>query len=256
MFIHATFYRDRKSPIYIVLGLIVLAIAVDIYGFSNNHPDLVGMMTIVGLVNWVWHFFVARSAYLKIATDQSVENWVKRRYQLMIAYVVMMFLATVQVVISNSALSSSIPSIVVLITLLVVIASVILQFLVWVMPESFRLWLNRSQDAHPAGEEQQPVSVLNVFGEAMTTGTGLNTIVCFYAIRSAIGKEVGTEDSEAIRKQIKTMTYQDWESLLQSAELRRILVNGGADKVAVAKAVENARLALVEKQSLLTLSTR
>lgn len=256
MFIHTTFYRNRKSPIYFVGGLIVLAILVDIYAFSTNKPDLVGMMTTVGLVNWVWHFFVARSAYQNIAADQSVEKWVKSRYQLMIAYVVMMFLGTIQVVISNSPLASSTPAIVVPITLFIVIVSVILQFLVWVMPEAFRMWLNRAEQVRPAHEEQHPRSVLDVFGDAMTTGTGLKTMVCFYAIRSAIGKEIGTEDSDVIRTRIKTMAYQDWEDILQSTELHRILVNGGADKADADQAVENARQALVDKQSLLTLSIR
>jgi hypothetical protein len=256
MFIHATFYQDRKSPIYIVGGLLVMAFIVDIYALSVNDINLAGFMTTVGLVNWVWHFFVARSAYMKIAHDQSVENWVKSRYQLMLAYVVMMFLVTVQVVASTSPFASSIPGIILPIGLLVIIASIILQFLVWAMPEPFRLWLNRRQQARPAHEEQHPRSVLDVFGEAMTTETGLNSIACFYAIRSAVGRKIGTEDSETIRNHINTMTYNDWESILQNAELRRVLINGGADKIVADKAIENAQQTLVEKQSLLTLSTR
>jgi hypothetical protein len=52
------------------------------------------------------------------------------------------------------------------------------------------------------------------------------------------------------------MTYNDWESLLQNPELRRVLINGGADKAIVGEAINKVRQALIEKQSLLTLSSR
>lgn len=256
IFIHTTFYRERKSPIYIVLGLLVLALLVDIYAFSVNNINFAGMAACVGLVNWVWHLLVARSAYVQIAHDPSVENWVKSRYKLMITYIIMMLWITAQTAVSSSDLSVYLSPMLLRIGLLVIIASIILQFLVWVMPEPFRIWLNRTQQVRPVHEEQNPRSVLDVFGTAMTSGTGLNTIACFYAIRSTIGKKIGTDDSEAIRNHINTMTYTEWEAVLQHSELRRILINGGADQYAATKAIDNARQTLVEKQSLLTLSTR
>jgi hypothetical protein len=256
MFIHTTFYRGRKSPVFIVLGIFVVALVANIYLLSIDNPSLATVVAGVSLINWIWHLIVARSAYAAIANDPSVEKWIKARYRLMIVYVILITLSSIQVVISNTSLASLIPAFVIPFSILLVLGSIVLQFLVWVMPEPFRLWLNRTQQARPAAEEQQPRSMLDVFGLAMTTGTGLNTIACFYAIRSAIGKEIGSEASETIRAHIKTMTYQDWETLLQNPELRRLLINGGADKVAAEKAIENARQALVEKQSLLTFSTR
>jgi hypothetical protein len=255
MFIHTTFYRNRKSPIYIVLGLLMLAFIVDIYAFSANNFNLIALMATAGLVNWIWHFFVARSAYTKIAHDPSVENWVKSRYQLMLAYIVMMLLATVQVAVSTSTFSSSLPRIFLPIGVLIIIVSIILQFLVWVMPEPFRLWLNRTQQARLAHEDQQPRSILDVFGAAMTADTGLNTIACLYAIRSTVAKKIGSQDSNKIQQYINTMTYYEWDALLQQAELQRILLNGGADKNVAIKAINNAQQALIEKQSLFTLSS-
>jgi hypothetical protein len=256
MFIHTTFYQGRKSPVWIILGLLTLAFFADIYILSINNFNLANVIAGVGLVNWIWHLIVARSAYSAIANDPSVEKWVKARYKLMIVYVILITLSSIQVVLSNTSLAAFIPAFITPLSILLIIASIILQFLVWVMPEPFRLWLNRTQEARPAHEDQQPRSVLDVFGEAMTTETGLNSIACFYAIRSAVGKKIGTEDSGAIRNHINTMTYHDWEAILQNAELRRILINGGADKTVADKAIENAQHALVEKQSLLTLSTR
>ncbi len=256
MFIHTTFYRNRKSPIYVVLGLVVVAFAVDIYALVVNDLNLAGIMTMVGQVTWIWHLVVALSAYRAIALDASVENWVKARYRLMIVYIPMMMLITLQVTASSTILSSSMPRILLPIGLLIIIASIILQFLVWVMPEPFRLWLNREQQARPAQEEQHPLSVLDVFGTAMTAGTGLKSIACLYAIHSTVAKRIGSEDSNLVRTYINTMTYQEWDAVLQHSELRRILINGGADHNSAEKAIQNAQQALVEKQSLITLGAR
>lgn len=254
MFIHTTFYRGRKSPIGIVLGLFAIAVFPIIYFLSINNANMATLVAGVSLVNWIWHLLVARSAYIAIAEDPSVEKWIKTRYRLMMVYVVLIILSSIQTILLSTGLA--IPRFIVAFSILLVITSIVLQFLVWVMPKPFRLWLNRTQQPIRVTEGQQPRSVLDVFGSAMSTGTGLNSIACFYAIRSAIGKQIGTEDSDVIRNYIQEMTYRDWEALLQNTELRRILINGGADKVVVGEAINNARQALIEKQSLLTLSTR
>jgi hypothetical protein len=139
-------------------------------------------------------------------------------------------------------------------TLLTQIISLALMFLVWVMPEQFRLWLNREQHSH--SDEEHPVSVLDVFGAAMTDNTGLKRMACFYALRATVAKAIGSEDSDVIRAQIDKMSYDDWDSILKRAELRRILINSGADMESSVKAIENAQKALVDKQSLLTIRAR
>jgi hypothetical protein len=257
IFIHTTFHRDRQSPLYLVLGLLAVATIVTIYAlFVMNDTNLAGIMSSVGLVNWAWHFIVARSAYLKIVNDPEVENWVKGRYRLMIVYIPMMILITAQVVASSTNISPYLPRILLPIGLLIIIASIILQFLVWVMPEPFRLWLNQTkQQVRPSKEPKTAPNAMDVFGNAMTHDTGLNTIACFYAIRSTVAKKIGTQDSDAVREYIHGMTYYEWDAIFQHTELNRILINGGADKNAAEKAIQNARQALVEKQSLLTLST-
>ena len=257
IFIHTTFHRDRQGPVQIVIVLLIVATITTIYAlFVTKDTNLAGMMTTVGLVNWVWHFIVARSAYLKIVNDSEVENWVKGRYRLMIIYIPMMMLITVQVTASTTNLSPYVPRIFLPIGLLIIITSIILQFLVWVMPEPFRLWLNRTQQVRPSKEPRTAPNALDVFGNAMTRDTGLNTIACFYAIRSTVAKKIGSQDSDAVREYISTMTYHEWDAILQHTELNRILINGGADKNTANQAILNARQALVEKQSLLTLSTR
>lgn len=256
MFIHTTFYRGRQSPVAFIIFLFVIALAISLYFTSINEINLATVVSGVVLVNWIWHLIVAQDAYSTIANDASVEKWVKERYKLMMVYIVLFILSSVLTVLNSTSLSVFIPPALVPASILLVIASIILQFLVWVMPEPFRLWLNRTQPVRPVVEEQQSVSALDIFGTAMTAGTGLNRIACFYAIRSAIGKQIGTDNSDAIRDYIQTMTYHEWEGILQNPEIRRILVNGGADKVSAGQAIDNAQQALVEKQSLLTFSVR
>lgn len=259
MFIHTTFYRGRKSPVVIILGIFVLALFANLYLLSVNNSKLATVVAGVSLINWIWHLIVAGAAYRAIAQDQGVEKWIKIRYRLMMVYIVLITISSIQSVIVNTSLAFIIPPAAVPLSILFVIGSIVLQFLVWAMPEPFRLWINRDQKARrvvAVNEEQLPFSVLDVFGTAMTDGTGLKTIVCFYAIRSAIAQKIGSEDSEKIQQQINTMSYHEWDDVLQQAELHRILINGGANQVVASKAIENARQALIEKQSLLTLSTR
>ena len=256
MFIHSTFYRGKNSPIAFMLGLMVVAFFIDIYALSINDLNLVGIVASVGIINWFWHLIVASSAYRLIAADSSVEKWVKARYRLMGVYIVMILLTTAQVVVSTTNLSPYIPGWVLSVNIVIILGSIILQFLVWVMPESFRRWLNREKTARPVHEEQHALSVMDVFGTAMTNDTGLKSIACLYAIRAAVAKRIGSENSDAIQTYMNTMSYQEWELILQHSELRRILINGGADEGAVSKAITNARQALVDKQSLLTLATR
>ena len=63
MFIHTTFYRDRKSPIYFMLGLLVLAVMGDIYAFVVTDINLEGIIASVGIINWSWHLYLVRSLH-------------------------------------------------------------------------------------------------------------------------------------------------------------------------------------------------
>jgi len=200
---------------------------------------------------WLWHAIAGFQASKIIAIDSHVENWVKNRYRLIVAYSCLQALVGV-IMMVRPFVSSTIA----ILSLLLVIATTTMQYLVWVMPERFRLWLNREQQARPAQEEQLPLSVLDVFGAAMTAGTGLKSMACLYAIRTTASKRIGSENSAVIQKYLNEMTYAEWEAILQHSELRRILINSGADDASATKAIENARQALVEKQSLLTLGAR
>lgn len=195
---------------------------------------------------WLWHAIAGFQAIRLIAADSKIENWVKSRYRLIILYSCLQSLVGVAMM-----ARPFLPGLAFTLTALLVIVTTSMQYLVWIMPEWFRGWLNREQRVR-SEDEQQPLSALDVFGTAMIEGTNLQSIACFYAIRAAVSKRIGSEDSAVVRAHINTMSYEEWETVLRHAELHRILMNSGADRFMADVAVENALSALVEKQSLLT----
>jgi len=276
LFIARTFYQNKRSPLvpfWAVFTLLYVVMYVMTYRFMNEvtgvgfpqhiflaRPESQTMgaaetvdAVIYGILQiaiWLWHALAGFQALQPVANDTNVENWVKSRYKLIIAYSVLQSLIGVSLMLRPFVASG-----VLLLSILLVIVTTTMQYLVWVMPEPFRLWLNRGQGAHPDPEEEQrPLSVLDVFSGAIMDTTGLKSIACLYAIRATVGQRIGSEDSTTIRNHIDTMSFNEWETVLRHSELRRILVNSGADRDSADKAIENVHKALVEKQSLLTFS--
>jgi hypothetical protein len=98
---------------------------------------------IVNLFNWGWHTIVAYQAYQVIRTGESVEDWIKGRYQLVIAYCVSMTLTAIFTGVAPWMTNPLLQ----LLVLLNTVTGLVLQFLAWVMPEGFRRWLNRNYQA-------------------------------------------------------------------------------------------------------------
>lgn len=153
MFIQKTFYQDRKSP-YLIFMVIALAI------FGASLYMLANQMTFLPYYspfNWLWLIWVGYQAYKKIATDQAVEDWVKARYKLIIAYSLAALVAPIYTILT--LLPFVIPSVVAWlfaptsilvaqITILVFVTiGIALEYLAWVMPESYRRYLNRNYRA-------------------------------------------------------------------------------------------------------------
>lgn len=255
-FISTTFYSGKTSPQRWIFILHILFCLVGIYGISSGStfdqpsPWLIGFY-FSGLLVWGWHTFVAYSAYRLMAPDTHVENWVKVRYRLMIAYGVIelvgSILASARIIFAQSpqdflsALQGGLA--------LCNFTVIGLQILVWLTPQLLRRVFNQQR----ALDE---ISALNIFGSAMTEDTTLKSMACFYAIRATVSKKIGIEDSNVLNVYLNTMSYKEWEAIFLHSELRRILLNSGADNTTADKAIANAQNALVEKQSLLTLNAR
>ena len=256
MFVHTTFYQGRRSPMPVFMAIAVIGMIGGIYGNIVN--DFVfsawSVYPIAALV-WAWNFVEAYGAYSRVSVDTSTEDWVKSRYTLMVSYSVLDFVSAVLGTATTTNLWNS--SLSAVIVLAINLISVFVQILTWVMPERFRRWLNRNQAAHMEKQMVEQVSaIMGTFGVAMTTDTGLTRIACLYALRTTLSAVLGTEDSNQIERHILTMTFADWDTALQRPELRQALTKSGADEHTVEKAVKNAHRALLEKQSLITLSSQ
>jgi uncharacterized membrane protein (DUF485 family) len=152
IFIHQTFYRDRKSP-----WLLFMAIAI-IVTITNVYLPLVNPYYFPSFspFNWIWLIVVGLQAYKQIAADANVENWIKARYKLIVAYSALALMAPIQSIFYIYAfLFPSEPPFyltpfAVFMNYTVFVATMIgvaLQYLAWVMPKAYMRFLNRNYQA-------------------------------------------------------------------------------------------------------------
>jgi Ca2+/Na+ antiporter len=144
MFIHQTFYRDRKSP-YLIFLVIAIVFAIADFKISLADTKLLAFNP----CNWVWLMVIGWQSYKLIRADKSVEDWIKARYKLVIAY---SFFALVTPLLTVMGIASHFfPFITTILDSLalgfVVLGSlitfVVLEYLAWVMPQGYRRFLNR-----------------------------------------------------------------------------------------------------------------
>lgn len=148
MFIQKTFYQDRRSPYLIFMAIAVALLALNMYSVS------VLPLPYYSPFNWLWLIVVGYLAYKKIAADPMVEDWVKARYKLVIAYSLAALAAPLYTILSfvsfyvpSLAMGLFSPTGILLaqVTILIFVTlGIVLEYLAWVMPERFRLYLNRN----------------------------------------------------------------------------------------------------------------
>jgi len=143
MFLQNTFYtgKDRLIP-SLFMGMSLLAFVLGVFFALNNTRFMISVeassllpITIAALLNWGWYAAAAWNEYKATADDRGVQDWVKSRYKLMTAYSLLFLIPT-----ALAPFASRIPLVVFLLTFVVLV----LQYLVWGMPEPLRRWLNRN----------------------------------------------------------------------------------------------------------------
>lgn len=264
IFTHTTFYQDRPSPLRWYLGASGLALALTVYGFflseSNYHQHpLVAALNIVTILAWGWHIWSAATAIGHLSATQAVEDWVKTRYQLIIAYSIVFLIGAgasfLRNTLAGGAAITPLGNAMALLTLLMQIIGVALQFLVWVMPESFRLWLNRDYlpRSHKAQIERGG-AILNLLGEAMAVNTGITKLYITLLLRREIGQRLGeTEDHEKVTSHAATLGYHDWLTILNAESLQKGIANYGLSPTPI---LDNGRQLLLNNQSLFTMQAK
>jgi hypothetical protein len=178
-FVQRGFYQGRRSPYWVVvavtLGLHLTACVIAVQYQSEralqdagnlwkqlqifpilDNPQYaralhlwlaMGYTEIPGyVIPWLWYLWAAVAAYRPIAADRAVEDWVKSRYQMMMLYCALAILGYLLLIGSHvSGLDALAP--------VIAIVALVMQWLVWMMPERFRQWLNRRYQ--PVVNQQQ-----------------------------------------------------------------------------------------------------
>lgn len=263
VFNQLTFYKDRKSPAVWVWLVFVICWLGTFYGVTvsesnyNQSPWTAAYVPST-IVIWVWHGWLANQAFKQIESQPSVEHWVKMRYQLMTFYSIVLIIGVLgsfaRIVFAGGSALPTLGILTGLVTLIAQITSVTLLFLVWVMPEAFRLWLNRRYQAFVEEQSyEQALAVLNILGTAMSDSK-LPRTLAIIAIRKTISAKINSEDSKQIEAYAVKLGYDDWFTFLNTPALTvflREVANVNPQDV-----LTRAKYTLRENQSLFTLQAK
>ncbi|MCC7117189.1 MAG: hypothetical protein IT310_01585 [Anaerolineales bacterium] len=262
VFNHGTFYQDRNSPIMEYWIIFAITGVATLYGVfiseSNfNQSPWAAAYLPTQLLVWGWHAWAAYQALQELKREMAVEDWIKSRYRLMIWYSALVMIggvaSIIRTLLAGGVTTNQLGSFMGLLTLLMQIASVALQFLVWVMPESFRQWLNRDQKEHAAERlHEQAQAVLNIVGDAMAEVMGMSKMLALFSIRKVIGLQINTEEAAQVEAKALSMDFNQWMELLNHPELYNLIKNSGPN-VVPSEVINRARQALIDKQSFFTM---
>lgn len=265
MFIDTTFYANRRSPrgwLWVAYGGLC---AVGLYSLSQSPagdaltPGVASFYALNALV-WGWHVVAAAEARRAIAADPLVERWVKARYQLMIwsagAHVMAALGNVARVGLTGGELNHPLGNALALVSLVGNLASIGLQFVIWVIPEQFRGWVSRTAARHSAAQAtQQAEAIFSGLRAAMAANTGLTEFFAGYALRTVVSRMLNTADPMQVDQQVARLGYHEWLAVLAHPDLGPLLLNAAVG-VDVPKALQQAQQALHERQALFTLQSR
>ncbi|MCZ2123561.1 MAG: hypothetical protein LC108_14990 [Anaerolineales bacterium] len=264
-FNHTTFYQGRESPALWFLIIFIITGITTVYGVyvseSNfNQSIWVSAYVPTQLLVWGWHGWAAYQAFKGLEQETAVEDWIKSRYRLIVWYIAFLMISVVasliRVLFAGGSATNALGGIMAVITLLMQIASVALQFLVWIMPENFRQWLNRDQAKH--SEEQvreQAQAILNILGETITEGAGLSKMMALIYIRKVISMQINSAEATQVEARAASMGFAEWTETLNHPELYTLIKSSGSN-VNTYDALNRAKQVLIEKQSLFTMKAK
>ena len=150
LFIHYTFYLDRNNPtiyffiISVVTGILIIIFNV-LYDYINPFEayDKIARITqlIGNTIIFSWLIYASYQAFNNIKKDDSIDDWVKMRYKLVIFY---SFIG-VFVAIAYSTFTIS-PTEINFFTISIFLSTIlyqVTQLIAWVMPKFLRNFFNR-----------------------------------------------------------------------------------------------------------------
>jgi len=144
IFIHMTFYKDKKSPIYIILPTIIITgvLNVILTAMGQNLIIAVILDNSSRIIIGIFFALTSTSTYLNIKNIKSVEPWLKFRYLLVIVYGLgWISVGIIFIITPNPEMEDNIGTL----ALRIIFAFMeIIEFIAWVMPSRLKDWLNRN----------------------------------------------------------------------------------------------------------------
>lgn len=149
LFIHYTFYLDKKNPtiyhfiISVIAGILIIIFNV-LYNYINPlevYDTIARLTQLIGnLIIFSWLIYASYHAFNNVKNDDTVDDWVKMRYKLVILY---SFIGIFTAIAYNTLTTTEIN----FYTISIFIATIVYQFvqlIVWVMPKFLRNFFNRN----------------------------------------------------------------------------------------------------------------
>ena len=159
LFIHYTFYMDRNNPtIYFFIISVITGILIIIFTILNDYInplqvyDIIARITkIIGnLVIFSWLIYASYQAFQNVKNDDTIDDWVKMRYKLVILYsFIGIFTA-----IAYSTLATTEINFYTISIFIATIVYQVTQLITWVMPEFLRNFFNRNFKSHTSSSNQ------------------------------------------------------------------------------------------------------
>jgi hypothetical protein len=152
LFTHATFYKNRRSPVVWVIAGLLAAGGASLY-LAPQRPAYTAWdpMRMMSAVNWLWHGLVAWQVWRRLRSDGSIEDWVKARYVMVVTYA-----AAMAALFLLPGWRTAWPVVGMAWTATFIVA-LLLQYLAWGMPAVLRRYLNRNYQ--PSAAAQQAMSM-------------------------------------------------------------------------------------------------
>ncbi|MHA1720832.1 MAG: hypothetical protein ACTSWX_02390 [Promethearchaeota archaeon] len=148
LFIHYTFYLDRKNPtIYFILISVITGITIIIFNILYNfinpieiYDNIVRITQMMGnFFIFSWLIYTSFQSFLLIRNDDTIDDWVKMRYKLVLLYsFIGIFVAFAYATLKSTEINFYI--------IFIFITSIFYQFIqliAWVMPKFLRKYFNR-----------------------------------------------------------------------------------------------------------------
>ena len=169
IFLKLNFYKDKKSPFALILSTIIILETISIIleiVFPEFFFHFRTTFNVLTMLIGLWYFYVSFDSYRNIKDADYVEDWIKARYKLVMAYGIILMLTALmwQIVLwfiiltGESHLFANLP------LMIVYTASPIIEFLAWVMPNRFRVWLNRNYTFIDESDKLSDEEIMKSFG--------------------------------------------------------------------------------------------